>query len=50
MDEEQTKFNTRIILKILMFLHFYLFFSMHIDKEGVVVKCIENTFNYIDVD
>ncbi len=48
MDEEQTKFNTMTILKFLIFVHFYLFFSMNIDKEGIMVKCIENTFNSID--
>jgi hypothetical protein len=48
MDEEQANFNTRTILKFLIFVHFYMFFSTHIDQEGIVVKCIENTYDSID--
>lgn len=50
MDTEQTNFNTNFIYKFLIFTHIYLFFSMYIDQEGIVVKCLENAYNDLIID
>jgi len=41
---DQHKFNTRFLIGLTIFMFFYRFYSMHIDKEGLIINSIENAF------
>ena len=41
--EEQHKFNQKILIRLMFFMFFYRFYSMHIDPKGIVISAIDNT-------
>jgi hypothetical protein len=45
--EEQDEFNKKFLTRLIIFMFFYRFYSMHIDQEGVLVNCVEKCFNEI---
>ncbi len=47
--KNQQEFNTNFIIKFVVFINLYRFYSTFIDPEEIVVKCIENTI-FSDID
>jgi hypothetical protein len=49
-NDDQNKFNTRFLVKLMIFMFFYRFYSMHIDPDGKLINSIERTFNELTRD
>ncbi len=45
----QQEFNTRFIIKFIIFVSLYRFYSEYIDPDEILVKCIGNTL-FDDLD
>ena len=41
----QQRFNTMFIVKLNVFMVFYMFYAMHIDPNAIVMNSIEKLYN-----
>ena len=42
--EKQDNFNTKFLVRLMIFVTFYRFFSMYIDTDEKIIRWVDNTF------
>ncbi len=46
--KEQDDFNKRFLVKFMIFMFFYRFYTMHIDQKGILIGCVDEFVKLLD--